>query len=60
MTEEEQYQARLKEIYLIEEARLTAQRLYQQGFVLGAGGTARPDGSENSYVVDDYIEDYFV
>jgi hypothetical protein len=60
MTEQEQYQAKLKEAYLIEEARLTAQRLYQQGFAIGAGGTARPDESANGYVVDDYIEDYFV
>ena len=60
MTEQENHQAKLREMHLIEEARLTMVRLYQQGFAIGAGGTARPDESSNGYVVDDYIEDYFV
>jgi hypothetical protein len=42
MTEQE-YQAKLKELYLIEEAQLTLQKLYKQGhFSFGAGGT-KPD-----------------
>jgi hypothetical protein len=42
MTEQE-YQAKLKELYLIEEAQLTLQKLYKQGhFSFGAGGT-QPD-----------------
>ena len=57
MTEQEQYQARLKEIYLIEEARLTAQSLYQQGFIMGAGGVEA--ASDNLYVESDYVSDYF-
>jgi hypothetical protein len=42
MTEQE-YQAKLKELYLIEEAQLTLQKLYKQGhFSFGAGGVTGP------------------
>ena len=57
MTEQEQYQARLKEIYLIEEARLTYAKLYQAGFRMGAGGVEA--ASDNLYVASDYCDDYF-
>jgi hypothetical protein len=56
MTEAEQYQAKLKEIYLLEEARSTALRLYHQGFLMGAGGSST---TENLYVESDYCDDYF-
>jgi len=57
MTEAEQYQAKLKEIYLLEEARSTALRLYHQGFLMGAGGVEA--ASDNLYVASDYCDDYF-
>jgi hypothetical protein len=57
MTEVEQYQAKLKELYLIEEAQLTLQKLYKQGhFSFGAGGSST---TENLYVESDYVSDYF-
>ena len=57
MTEEEHYQAKLKKIYLLEEARSTALRLYHQGFLIGAGGSST---TENLYVESDYVESDYV
>ena len=42
MTEQEQYQAKLKDLYLVEVERLTYAKLWQQPHYLGAGGGIVP------------------
>ena len=53
-------QERLRKLQLIEEARLTFEKLYKSGHLsIGAGGLRVADASDNLYVVSDYCDNYF-